>query len=217
MTIFGFTVPASIGVIGGEYSIDGNIFTDVPSIINNGQTVCLRITSDDFYDGERSVILFVAYVADTFSFRTAPPDLTPEPFSFDGQIDVIIDSVVFSNTVMVSGINDPTPISVEGGEYFLNNGDDFQSTPFSVNNNQTVLLRQATSTTNSTQKDTILTVGDFSATFSTTTASNQVPIATDINITDENRDDAAAGEFLTGNYIFFDADGYLGVAVHFAG
>ncbi|MGH1484598.1 MAG: S8 family serine peptidase [Cellvibrionaceae bacterium] len=209
ITVSGLNASTSIFSFRGEYSIDGGTFTNVPSIINNGQTVRVRTTSADIYDEERSVSVFVGAFVDTFSVRTIPPDTTPEPFSFDAQFDVNINSVVLSNTVTISGIDDDTSISIVGGEYSMNNGEDFLSTEFGIDNNTTVFIRQTTSSTNNTQKDTILTVGDFSATFSTTTAANQAPTVTEITIDDENGGDIVDGEVLTGSYIFVDLDGDL--------
>ena len=62
-----------------------------------------------------SIILFTPALA----FAS---DETPDPFTFADQTDVTVNTTVMSNTITVSGINAPTPISITGGEYAISTG-----------------------------------------------------------------------------------------------
>ncbi|MCW8924526.1 MAG: hypothetical protein OQK69_13020, partial [Gammaproteobacteria bacterium] len=73
-----------------------------------------------------------------------------------------------TNSIQVSGITDDAPISVTGGEYSIDGGA-WTSAPGTVSNLSRVLLRQTSASTNSTQTDTVLTIGGVFATFSVTT------------------------------------------------
>ena len=95
-------------------------------------------------------------------------DTTPDPFAFTGQTDVTLSTVVTSNTITVSGINSPATITITGGEYSINSGA-FTSASGTVNNGNTVQVRQTSSGSYSTATNTTLTIGGVSDTFSVTT------------------------------------------------
>ncbi len=46
-------------------------------------------------------------------------DTTPDPFTFTDQTDVALSTLVTSNSITVTGINAPVPISIIGGEYSM--------------------------------------------------------------------------------------------------
>ena len=86
--------------------------------------------------------LNVGGVTDTFTLTTLidPTDTTPDSFSFTDQVDVVLNTVISSNAITVSGINAMTNISIVGGEYALNGGS-FSTDSGSVNNADTVQVR----------------------------------------------------------------------------
>jgi hypothetical protein len=98
-----------------------------------------------------------------------PEDTTPDPFSFTDQTDVPLNTLVTSDSVTVTGIEEPASISVSGGEYEINGSGTWMSEASTVNNNDTVRVRQTSSGNFSTQTDTTLTIGGVSDTFSVTT------------------------------------------------
>jgi hypothetical protein len=76
-TILGITGPAQIGVSAGEYSIGcGSAnFRSTDSLINSGDTVCVRHTSSSAYSTTQVTTLTVSGVSGTFTSttRAAPP------------------------------------------------------------------------------------------------------------------------------------------------
>ena len=100
------------------------------------------------------------------SIVTAPS--SPAPGSFHQQPGVEISTLAISNSVSVAGINWPSAISVSGGEYSISGGA-YLSAPGTVNNGDTVTLRQTSSGSYSTRNDTVLTIGGVATVFSVTT------------------------------------------------
>ena len=98
-----------------------------------------------------------------------PPDTTPEQFTFTDQTGVALSSIIESNVITVTGINVSAAISITGGEYSINGGA-YTSDSGTVENSQTVRVRQTSSSSYSTTTDATLTIGGVSDTFTVTTA-----------------------------------------------
>jgi len=95
-------------------------------------------------------------------------DTTPNAFSFTPQVNVALSTAVTSNSITVSGIDAPTPITVTGGTYSINGGT-FGSTAGTVTNGQSVAVRHTSSATNNTMTTTTLSIGGVTAPFTTFT------------------------------------------------
>ena len=54
--------------------------------------------------------------------QNVPMDMTPDPFTFMAQAGVAVNTLVTSNSVTVTGINAPSPVSITGGQYSVNGG-----------------------------------------------------------------------------------------------
>lgn len=101
-------------------------------------------------------------------------DTTPDAFTFTDVTNQTTSTVVESNAITVAGINAAAAISVTGGEYQIDGGA-WTSSAGTVTVGQTVKVRHTTSASNSTATNTVLTIGGVSDTFTTTTASGEVP------------------------------------------
>ncbi|MFC1751084.1 PKD domain-containing protein [Pseudomonadota bacterium] len=130
----------------------------------------------------------------------ANTDITPDPIVFSPQLDVALSSLITSNTAVISGINIDANISVDGGEYSINNNM-FISTQSTVSANDQIKVRHTSSSSNDTKTITKLTIGDKTFEFSSVTvsfgANNIRPTANagiDQNVT-------------TGNAVFLDGGG----------
>ncbi|MEE9911669.1 MAG: hypothetical protein K4571_08080 [Deltaproteobacteria bacterium] len=95
-------------------------------------------------------------------------DVTPDPFIFDNQTGVALNTVISSNSITVSGINAPAPVSITGGTYAVNDGA-FQSAAGTVKNGDTVKVQLTSSGTPLTTTQAVLTIGSVSGAFSVTT------------------------------------------------
>jgi uncharacterized delta-60 repeat protein len=104
-----------------------------------------------------------------------PPDTEPDPFEFEAVGDVPLLAEVVSNEITVTGINAPSPISIEGGEYSIN-GDPFTTEDGFVEEGATVRIWVIAASTYETTVQATLTIGGVSRTFLVTTR----PETTDI-------------------------------------
>lgn len=96
-------------------------------------------------------------------------DLTPDPFAFPAQTGVVPGSVATSDPVTVSGIDNPTTISVTGGTYAINAGA-YTAAAGTVLPGDTVTVRLTAPATFATTATATMTIGGVSANFSVTTA-----------------------------------------------
>ncbi len=103
-------------------------------------------------------------------------DVTPSEFSFTAQMDRELNTLVESNAITVTGITSAVSITVTGGEYSINGGA-FVSTEGTVSNGQSVVVRQNSPATYSTNQDVTLNVGGVSDTFTVTTLDDTFPDA----------------------------------------
>lgn len=171
ITVAGINSPALISIVGGEYSINGGAFTSGNGIVNNGESVIVRQTSSASFNTTTDATLTIGGVSDTFSVITIgePGDTTPNPFTFTDQTDVAISTPIVSDAITVSGITAAAPISITAGEYSINNGA-FISTDSTINNGDTVIVRQTSSSSFATPTTATLTIGGVSDGFTVTTA-----------------------------------------------
>jgi len=172
--ITGLTSPASVTMVGGEFSIgcDGT-FNDgtVATTIEDGEWICVRHRSGPAAGFTTTSTLTIGGVEGTFSSTTG--DATPDVFSFDSVTNVARSSVQTSSTATITGIDIPVPISVVGGEYsFGCDPDGFTDEEDVIFPGESVCVRHTASATGSTTTSTVLTVGSASVTFSSTTAAD---------------------------------------------
>ncbi|MEN3157504.1 hypothetical protein ABC502_03865 [Alkalimonas sp. NCh-2] len=125
-----------------------------------------------------TVILVACGGSDSGS--TSPPQVKtqPDPFSFTAQSDVEPGTMITSNSITVSGINTATTISIQNGEYSINNAD-FTSNSATVNNAAQIRVRHQASGQFATSQSTTLVIGGVSANFVTTTRSQSPPVGND--------------------------------------
>lgn len=95
-------------------------------------------------------------------------DTTPDAFVFVDATDVAINTIIISNAVTIQGINNPSPISITGGEYSID-GAPYTSAPGTITNGQQVTVRHTSSANYETAINTVLNVGGIVDTFSSTT------------------------------------------------
>jgi hypothetical protein len=105
---------------------------------------------------------------DMGAYEKVPDDTTPGQFTFIDQTGVALNTVIESEVITVTGINVPSEISINGGQYSINGGA-YTSVLGAVENNQTVRVRQTSSSLYSTTTNATLTIGGVSDIFSITT------------------------------------------------
>ena len=201
ITVTGINAATPISVAGGTYSINGGPYTSANGIVINGNTVTVRQISSPNYYTITNATLTVGGVFDTFSVTTeaAPPDITPDQFTFTDRTGVTRNTAITSNIITVTGINAATPISVAGGTYSINGGPYTSANGIVINGN-TVTVRQISSPNYYTITNATLTVGGVSDTFSVTTEAAP-PDMTPDQFTFTDRTGVALNTVITSNII----------------
>ena len=128
-----------------------------------------QISSPNYYTITNAT-LAIGGVSDTFSVTTeaAPPDMTPDQFTFTDRTGVALNTVITSDIITVTGIHAATPISVAGGTYSINGGL-YTNADGTVINGSTVTVQQISSPSYNTMTNATLTIGGVSDTFNVTT------------------------------------------------
>jgi hypothetical protein len=103
-----------------------------------------------------------------------PPDTTPNAFTLNVVADAEPGEDVVSEPITVGGINAPAAISVEGGQYSINDGD-YTSSAGTVTNGQMVTVKVVASTSLETDSSATLNIGGVTSTFVVTTLADTTP------------------------------------------
>ena len=172
----GTNVPISI--IDGLFSVNGAPVTNLPTTVKDGDIVTVRVTASANFGVTTTATLTVGGINKTFSVTTAFANTAPAAFVFNSQAGVALGTVVTSNSITVSGINAPAPISIVGGLYSVN-GLTFTNALGTVKNGDVVVVQQTVSASPNTLTAATLTIGGVSATFDVITrvdATTAVPV-----------------------------------------
>src|SRR6056300_553140 len=153
-----------------QYSKNGGSYTSSSGTAQNGDTFAVRGTASASYASTVTVILTVGGVSETYSISTqgVPADTTPDAFNFTNQSNLNLNTLIYSNTVTISGINQAVSVSATNGAQFSINGGSYV-TSGSISNGQTLRVRLTTSGSYSTSVSTTVTVGGTSDVWSITT------------------------------------------------
>jgi hypothetical protein len=194
--VTGIDAPAPISISGGTYSIDGGAYTGAPGMVQNGQSVTVKMTSANTAGATSSAILTIGTFSTNMTIVTDGVDATPDDFAFASRLRAPRNTLIESAPVTLSGLGASASISISGGEYRLGNGG-FTSTPGSVDNGAVVRLRVLSAAGANATSSATLTVGPRSAEFTVKTAGARADLAAD-GRSDVLWRNAASGE----NYVY---------------
>lgn len=167
VAIGGVDTSVRISVANGTYSLNGGAFTATAGTAVAGDVVQLRHTSSASFDSTVTTTLSVGRSSAIFSSTTYARDSSPDPFSFPDQANVPQNTHVISEPVTITGINDFTRIAIDPDSYYSIDGRPFTNTVGNVANGQSVRVSHNAGGFSDVVTST-LTVGDHSATFTTT-------------------------------------------------
>lgn len=176
----------NIAVVWSDGSASGNTLTVSPTNdINDVNAITPTITSESAtgctVTGPFSFPTGVAEGGNSFWFVTdsgaqdsasltvVRSDLTPGAFGFTDQSDIAVSTLITSDSITVTGIDDLSPISISGGEYEINTSGTWVTAAGTVSNGDTVRVRHTSSASNSTATNTTLTIGGVQDIFTSTT------------------------------------------------
>ena len=165
---------ATISIQNGKFSINDKTFRTSSTTVANGDRVRVQQTSAKTYKKTTMTTVKIGSVQGTFSTTTIDNpkniilDTTPDTFAFTAQVNLPLNTVITSNTIIVTGINAPTAINIVSGEYSINGGQ-FSSKNGSVNNLDKIIVRILSAPTYQTLNKATLTIGGVSAPFNVST------------------------------------------------
>ncbi len=177
-SITGLGVEVDISISGGEYSLGcTGTYTGEDGKANNGDIICVSHTSSENY--YESVVTELTVGSEIFSFESRTlADITPDPVSFNSLENVELGASATSNSVTITGITNEIDISIDLGEYSINcdNGA-FTSVAGSIQLDESVCVRHAASDEHFAATTSVLTLGDSTVSFQTTTLPDTTPDA----------------------------------------
>jgi len=158
LTIEGINVPTPVTVTNGaEFRINGGAWTTTGNI-NVNQTLQLRILSSPNFGESVSTSVTVGNLTDLWTvFSTTFGDTIPDAFYFADRDNQPPNTYVLSNTVLISGITAPAPVSVTGGQCSINGNGWIISG--SINNGDTLRLRILSSSSLNTAVSASISIG----------------------------------------------------------
>lgn len=169
--------------------------TPVPriSIVNGVLTISVNSFSGYLYQLEASESLDSGWVplnealagnGATLEFTDTPPLSVnrfyrilmrePDRFGFANLTNAAPDSLVTSNSILVSGLGDAAIISIRNGKYSIDGGA-FTDAVGTISNGQVITLQQMTAKQLAATIDTVLTLDGISGSFSVTTSAIPIP------------------------------------------
>jgi len=170
VTISGINVPTNIVctnplaeiIIFDPISGATTLYGPSTTVINN-QQVKIRLRSSPDPGGEVNTNVTIGNsvltsLSDIWRvFTTTAGDIIPNAFYFVDKTDQPPSTYISSNTVLISGITSPSPITITNGEFRINGGSWITSS--NINNGETLQLRILTAPTLSTPKTMSITIG----------------------------------------------------------
>ncbi|WP_211219677.1 alpha/beta hydrolase [Nevskia ramosa] len=169
--ITGITVETPISVTGGSYNVNGGPFGSAASVVRNGDIVSVKLVASSSFLTTTEAVLTIGGVSGNFSVTTKAfvADGSPDPFTFTNVYSVPRDTAYTSEPEQIRGINVPTPISITGGSSYSINGQPRTSAVGTVVNGDVVDIQLQSSQAFGLPASAVLTVGDYSATYSVET------------------------------------------------
>ena len=158
LTITGINVPTAVTVTNGaQFRIDGGAWTTSGNI-NVNQTLEIRILSSSDPGGKVFTNVTVGNLTDLWQvFTTTSGDTIPDAFYFINKNNQPPNTLIYSNTVLITGITAAATVGITNGECSINNGPWVSSGV--VNNNETLKIRMLSASTLSTPKTVGISIG----------------------------------------------------------
>lgn len=157
-------------------SINGGAFISSPQTIRNGQTITLQYQttsgSDNDFNKSYTTTISVGKRTASWTVSTKVKDNNPNAFTFDTINQTEISTITQSNTITLSGLESGyttyTFISSGSGTFSVNGSLTYVTSAY-VNNNDTIRMKQTSSSVYDTPVITEITVGEYTTQFTVRT------------------------------------------------
>jgi len=170
LEVRGINIPSAISITGGQYNVNGGSYTTATGTVNALDVITVRLSASASFGTTTSAVLTIGGVSATFSVDTLLIDTKPDPFVFTPIFNVPLAGPRQrnSNEIVVTGINAPAPITVDGGFYSIDSGP-FVTTPGTVAAGSRVTVMDVARDEPGAASLVTLTIGGVSAKFITVT------------------------------------------------
>lgn len=163
ITITGLNVIGSVSLPpnGAESSVDGGPFSATQKLVNNGETIRLRVLTSGTLGDSVSTGISVGtgpFVPWTVT-NVVIADDSPDFFDFTDKLDQVANTYVVSDPLTITGINVPSAVTVTNGDFRINGGS--WVTSGNISKDQTLELRLLSSTEPGGEVSTTVTVGNL--------------------------------------------------------
>ncbi|MDP3293665.1 MAG: polysaccharide lyase family 7 protein [Nevskia sp.] len=170
IVITGITGPSPVSITVGTYKINNESYRTAAGTVNLNDRVVVRVRASTRASTTVTATLTVGGVASAFRVTTAAAtDTVPDSFSFAPVSNATLSRTYVSAPTTIAGINAPSPISVSGGLYRINDGP-ITALAGTVRLYDRVSAQVTASSQNSTAVTATVTVGGVRAPFTVTTA-----------------------------------------------
>lgn len=116
ITLNGFDNAVFVNIAGDgspEFRINGGAWVTTASVVP-GDTLQVRMTTAGAGGVTNTASVTVGTYTENWDVSTTGPDTTPNAFSFTDQTGLALSTLAVSNSIIISGINASTPVSVSG-------------------------------------------------------------------------------------------------------
>ncbi|MEQ9303280.1 MAG: hypothetical protein RJQ14_05135, partial [Marinoscillum sp.] len=189
-------------VSNGQFVVNGLILSDSIVDIKNGDKLQLRLISSDLVSDTTTASLTIGSLTRHFSVVT--DDYLPGEFSFASVENAKRDSAYSSNTITISGLPHPTPISVDRGTILIN-GIETSGEGTTVKNGDQLTVTLRSSSSFSTTGISHIYIGNTSKQLSITTEEDPLRVLDDnlpMNVNNK-------GIYLSNSLYYLNASGEL--------
>ncbi len=148
IVVSGINTWSTISISGdGQYSVNGWSYTTSAATVYNGDTVNIRQTSGSADNIITSSSLDIWGITRVYNVSTPNSwaDTTPDPFTFLDITDANLATEYNSIDIIISWINDDTPISISWWQYDINGSKSYTSATWTVSNGDIISLRATSS------------------------------------------------------------------------
>ncbi|WP_293387686.1 Calx-beta domain-containing protein [Nevskia sp.] len=183
ISVIGNSRATAISVSGGSYSINGGAFTTTTRTVLAGDVVRMQVTASGNPGASASATLTIGGVNGSFTVTTKPsPSIHPTPFKLKRALSPgnpisltysLPGTVATSDTVTLSNIQAPVPISITGGTYSLN-GRPYTAAAGTAANGDKLTVNLVLSSAFDTTTSATIKVGNTSTSMNATTTSDAV-------------------------------------------
>ncbi|MCE6957714.1 hypothetical protein LAZ40_01395 [Cereibacter sphaeroides] len=169
VTMAAMSLPGNVSVTGDgapQVSINGSTTWVTSGTISNGQSLRVRLTSDPGTNGGlQTATVDVSGI--TSAFKVTTIDTTPAAYAFTTKSAQLLNTLVTSNTVTISGLGTSVPVSVtgDGSPRISINGSTTWVTSGTISNGDTLAVRLTSSLSQQTTSTATVSVGSVDSDF----------------------------------------------------